>query len=224
VIAQHGYRGNRESLLFEGIALNERGYNVLLTTSRAHDQNKGGQITFGAHEMKDLEAWYQYLLTRIEVDPDKIGIMGESMGGGMAILYAAQNDNIKTVATASAFTLSVDAVENFIFQDVARPGPVAPIFAQMMVYWAETNANFNSANLDTARAVAEIGPRPILILHGGQDKVVSPQNGMELSEAAGGTAQFEIFPNVEHCTFDEVDPDHYVEILADFFDRSLLAT
>ena len=84
VIAQHGYRGNRESLLFEGIGLNKSGYNVLLTTSRAHDQNQGGQITFGAHEMKDLEAWYLYLLARDDVNPNKIGILGQIDTGGFS--------------------------------------------------------------------------------------------------------------------------------------------
>lgn len=223
VIAQHGYRGNRESLLFEAIAINEKGYSVLLTTSRAHDVSEGQKVTFGAYEMQDLEAWYQYLVTRPDVDPEMIGILGESMGGGMAIQYAAQNENIKTVATASAFAFTNETVEMFIFQDAARPGPLAPIVAQLMVHWAQQNGDFEASDIDTQRIIAQINPRPILIIHGGQDSTVSPRNGHELHQATGGQAQLIFIAEAGHCNFDEVAPDEYVQGLVSFLDQNLLA-
>jgi fermentation-respiration switch protein FrsA (DUF1100 family) len=223
IIAQHGYRGNRESLLFEAIAINEKGYSVLLTTSRAHDVSEGQKVTFGAYEMRDLEAWYQYLLTRPDVDPEMIGILGESMGGGMAIQYAAKNENIKTVVTASAFAFTNETVETFIFQDVARPGALAPLVAQFMVHWAEQNGDFKTSEIDTEKIIAQISPRPILLVHGGKDSTVSPKNGHELHQAAQGQAQLIYFPEADHCNFDEVAPVEYVQGLVSFFDQNLLA-
>ncbi|MDX9954512.1 MAG: alpha/beta hydrolase, partial [Anaerolineae bacterium] len=78
VIAQHGYHGNRDNLLHDASMLHRHGYAVLLSTFRAHDLSEGEIITFGAKEVQDLEAWHQYLLARPDVDPARIGILGES--------------------------------------------------------------------------------------------------------------------------------------------------
>jgi fermentation-respiration switch protein FrsA (DUF1100 family) len=114
IIAQHGYKGRRQDLLYEANALYEQGFGVLLSTMRAHDGREGELITFGYHEVQDTEAWYQYLLTRSEVNPDKIGLLGESMGGGLSIRYTAENPGITALATASAFALTRETIEKFI--------------------------------------------------------------------------------------------------------------
>lgn len=110
VIAQHGFRGNREDVLLEAAFLYKHGYGVLLSTLRAHDLNDSERFSWGKHEMKDFEAWYQYLLTRDDVDPDRIGAFAESMGGALTIKYASQNENIKVLVTHCAFSSMEDAV------------------------------------------------------------------------------------------------------------------
>ena len=74
VIVQHGTPGGRQDELFEAEFLNRHGFNVLFGSFRAHDENDGNLISFGANEVKDLEAWTQYLLTRDDVNPEKIGL------------------------------------------------------------------------------------------------------------------------------------------------------
>jgi cephalosporin-C deacetylase-like acetyl esterase len=97
IIAQHGYKDDREDALKEGSYLYQNGYGVLFSTFRAHDLNEGDFFTFGKNEMQDFEAWFQYLLTLDGVDHDKIGILGKSMGGALSIKYATINENIKAV-------------------------------------------------------------------------------------------------------------------------------
>jgi len=110
IMAQHGYTSDRRELLEEAAMLNKHGYGVLLTSVRAHDLSDGEVISFGFNEMQDLEAWYQYLRKRGEVDPDRIGILGNSMGGSLVIQYAAQNDNIRATVAHSAFSSLDDTV------------------------------------------------------------------------------------------------------------------
>src|SRR4030095_10884560 len=97
IMMQHGYKSTRKELLNEAEMMYRHGYGILLTTVRAHDHSEGEMITFGMKEVNDLEAWYQYLLTRDDIDPDRIGILGNSFGGMLAIEFAAQNENIKAV-------------------------------------------------------------------------------------------------------------------------------
>src|SRR5687767_14929450 len=88
IILQHGYKSTREELLNEAEMLYRHGYGVLLTTIRAHDYSEGEMITFGMHEVSDMDAWYQYLLTRDDIDPDSIGMLGNSFGGMLVVQYA----------------------------------------------------------------------------------------------------------------------------------------
>jgi uncharacterized protein len=87
IMMQHGYKSTRQELLNEAEMMYRHGYGVLLTTIRAHDHSEGELITFGMNEVNDMEAWYQYLLTRADVDANKIGILGNSYGGMLAIQY-----------------------------------------------------------------------------------------------------------------------------------------
>src|SRR5215207_2781512 len=73
IILQHGYKSTREELLNEAEMLYRHGYGALLTTIRAHDHSEGEMITFGMREVQDMDAWYQYLLTRDDIDANRIG-------------------------------------------------------------------------------------------------------------------------------------------------------
>ena len=78
IIMQHGYKSTRSELLNEAEMMHRHGYGVLLTSIRAHDYSEGELITFGMHEVDDMEAWYQFLLLRSDIGPAKVGIIGNS--------------------------------------------------------------------------------------------------------------------------------------------------
>lgn len=216
IIATHGYRGNRESMLYEAVVLNRRGYSVLITTSRGHDQSEAMHITFGSHEMKDLDAWFDYIMSRDDVQKDTVGIMGESMGGGMAILYAVRNPNIKAVVTISAFALTNETIEDFVFQYLPWRGRMTSSAAQSIANKAEIIADFQLADLDTAEVIGELSPRPILIIQPGNDAVIDSRNAFELFAAAEMPKRLIVIPNGEHC-----DSSDFIDRVANFFDDSL---
>src|SRR4030043_1674718 len=72
IISQHGLRGGRNNMLYDAELLYRHGFGVLLSSFRAHDVNEGTLVTFGKYEIKDLEAWHKYLLTRTDIDQSRI--------------------------------------------------------------------------------------------------------------------------------------------------------
>ena len=157
IIMQHGYKSTRRELLNEAEMMHRHGYGALITSIRAHDYSEGELISFGMYEVNDMEAWYQYLLTRDDIDPEKIGILGNSYGGMLSIQFAAQNKNIKAVVANSAFSSLNDTVSTSVtyFTDL----PAFP-FAPLIVFWAERETGFKTEDIDTTQWIAKISPRP----------------------------------------------------------------
>lgn len=218
IMAQHGYKNNRGELLNEAAMLAEHGYGVLITTVRAHDYSDGEQIWFGVREMDDLDAWFAYLQTREDVDPGRIGILGNSYGGALAIQYAAINPAIRAVVAQSAFSSLEDTVGTSVshFANVPR-FPFAPL----IVFWAERESGFRAADIDTKAWVGKISPRPIFLMQGGADTSISPESGELLFAAAGEPKELWLEPELDHVMFDGARPAEYESRVVGFFDRYL---
>jgi fermentation-respiration switch protein FrsA (DUF1100 family) len=219
VILQHGYKSTREELLNEAEMLYRHGYGILLTTIRAHDHSEGEMITFGMHEVQDMDAWYQYLLTRDDIDANRIGMLGNSFGGMLAIQYAAQNENIKAIVADCAFSSLNDTVSTSVthFTDL----PAFP-FVPLIVYWAEQETGFKSEDIDATKWIAQISPRPVFLMQGGADVVISANSGERLYDAAGEPKELWFEPELGHVDFDTKLADEFERRVVEFFDRYLL--
>ncbi|MCK4917931.1 MAG: alpha/beta hydrolase [Candidatus Omnitrophica bacterium] len=221
VMVQHGYKLDRTEMLEEALMLCRRGYGVLLTSIRAHDMSEGEQISFGHSEMQDIEEWYQYLLTCDDVDSFRIGILGNSMGGSLAIQYAAQNKNIKAVVVHSAFSSLKDTISVSIKHFTGLPS--FP-FTSMIVFWAEKVLGFNIADIDATEWIQSISPRPVFLMHGGRDDKISIKSGELLYKAAKEPKTLWYEPTLNHAEFDKKLPEEYERRVIGFFDRYLLDT
>ncbi len=219
IIMQHGYKSTRKELLNEAEMMHRHGYGILLTTVRAHDGSDGEMITFGMNEVNDMEAWYQYLLTRTDIDPGRLGILGNSYGGMLAIQFAAQNENIKAVVADCAFSSLNDTVETSVeyFTDL----PAFP-FAPLIVFWAERETGFQTDDIDATQWIAQISPRPVFLMQGGADVVISADSGQRLYDAAGEPKELWFDPALGHVDFDTERAAEFEQRVAAFFDQYLL--
>ena len=219
IIMQHGYKSTRSEMLNEAEMMHKHGYGALITSIRAHDFSEGQLITFGKFEVQDMEAWYQYLLTRTDIDPQKIGILGNSFGGMLSIEYAAQNRNIKAVVTDCAFSSLNDTVATSVKHFTGLPEfPFVPL----IVFWAERETGFKAADIDATKWIAEISPRPVFLMQGGADTVISAGSGQKLYDAAGEPKEIWFDPALGHVEFDSKRAAEFEARVAAFYDRYLL--
>jgi uncharacterized protein len=219
VILIHGYKGARDEMLNEALMLHNHGYGSIIIDLRAHGDSDGEQIRFGLSETQDVDAAYQYLLTRDDVDPERIGIIGNSMGANVSILYAADNPQIKALVANSSFASMEDEIAVGVEHFTGLP---AFPFAPMIQFFAEGELGVKASDINAKAVVGQISPRPILIMHGGRDDTVPPDNGQKLYDAAGQPKELWTDPELGHTQFDTKRPVEYERRVIGLFDEYLL--
>ena len=89
------------------------GYGVLLFDRRGEGASEGDPNIFGWHGERDLHAAAAYLRSRSDVDPERIGAIGLSVGGEMLIRAAAESDEFAAIVSEGASGQSVrDGIAN----------------------------------------------------------------------------------------------------------------
>jgi fermentation-respiration switch protein FrsA (DUF1100 family) len=198
--------------------LHNYGYQVLVASLRGHDLNDGEQISFGLREMKDLDAFYEYLRVRPGVDPNRIGVFGVSMGGTIAIGFTARNAGIRALVSDCAFSSVADTVGTSVKFFTGLPEfPFAP----MVVFWTEQEVGGSMADIDAKKWIPQIAPRPVLLMQGGADQVVSPESGAKLFEAAREPKELWFEPDVGHTEFLKKRPAEFEKRITAFYSKYL---
>ena len=218
VILLHGYKQMRSEMLPFAAMLVRHGYGVMLPAMRGHGESDGELVTFGYYETRDVEAVYQYLLAQPEVARDRIGILGNSMGSAIAILYASQNPGIKAVVAQSPYT----TINDMVAANVKRTVNLPPFpFAPMIVFFVERKAGFSVKETAPIDHIAQISPRPVFIMTGGKDTWVNPNGGRQLYAAAGDPRELWFDPDLGHLEFGEKRADEFEKRVIAFFDQYL---
>lgn len=213
VIIIHPIGSNRIGVLEVAEVLARNGYGVLLFDLRAHGESDGEVLPFGGNEAEDVRGAADYVQTRPDVDPNRLGAMGLSLGAQVSILGAASTNAIKAVVadspccTAFEDWPSPESVGDWLYQ------PYDLIFF-LMLHW-RTGV---SAPVSVQEAIAKISPRPILLIGGGAERNMLKHH----YDAAGDPKLLWIIPESGHINGLSVRPEEYEERIVLFFGQALL--
>ena len=218
ILVQHGYKDRLENMLGVAAILHRRGYQVMLMCVRAHDHSDGTMLSLGQRAMPDMEAWAAYAESRPGVDPKLVGMFGVSMGGSLAIQYTASHPDVRALIADSAFSSLTDTIDTSVkFFTGLPPFPFGPLIR----FWAEREGGFPASSVDAKQWVGRISPRPVLIMQGGADVVVSKTSGQKLFDAAGDPKELWYEASVGHGQFLKMMPDEFERRVVGFFDANI---
>jgi esterase/lipase len=228
VMLMHGLGEFPYHMLEEAEMLYRNGYGSLLVSVRNHNFSDGDTLSFGCddREMEDLEAWYQYLIQKDDIDPEKIGILGQSMGGSLVLQYSAQNDEMKAVVAHSPFASIKDTLLTTVIWrlDLAEKYLewTASLIAYPMLFWMEQEIDCNLSELASVDVVGDISPRAVYVMQAEDDEVVSATGGEMLDEAAYEPKEFWLCGDTGHHDCDTVHPAEFETRIIDFFNQYIL--
>ncbi len=174
----------------------------------------------GLHLRPDYErpasAAVDYLETRSDVDPERIGIMAVSLGGYYAPRAAAFEKRLKACVAWGAIYDYHEIWQRRIEAGVRAGSPVsAPLF---QIQWV-LGVNSPEKALEKLRdfTLQEVAPRitcPFLVIHGEEDAQIPVADAYKLYEAVGSPyKQLKILTAAEggtaHCQLDNIHLAHY---------------
>jgi pimeloyl-ACP methyl ester carboxylesterase len=161
IVFVHGSPGNRREPLAEGRALAQRGFGVMLFDLPGHGDS-GGNATWSSPDRAAVAAAIDYVASRAEVDPSRIGMHAFSMGSAIGAQVVARDPRVRAVVLAGAFPNEKDQL---LYKN-RRWGPVT----QLPALWAMRHEGVAVDELRTMDVIGMIAPRPVLFITGTEDQ------------------------------------------------------
>ncbi len=109
-VMAHGITENRANMIKYAAMFRECGCDMLLFDHRGHGASDGEQLTGSFYESEDVLQAKRFLARHSEVDPFRIGLVGESWGAAAVLVAAAKTDSIAFVLADSPFSSWRDAI------------------------------------------------------------------------------------------------------------------
>jgi dienelactone hydrolase len=198
--------------------LARHGYGVLLFDRRGEGKSEGEPNSWGWGGDADVKAAIAYLQRRPDVDPDRIGGIGLSVGGEMMIETAAETDDLAAVVSEGAGARSFT-------EDMDQDGPTLAkwtlglaMSAAKTVALAVSSNQAPPANLKDLAAKVE---QPVLLI-AAPEKGVGEELNRGYAKAAGESATLWEIPESTHVGGLEARPEEYERRVVGFFNEALL--
>jgi MYXO-CTERM domain-containing protein len=195
--------------------LARHGYGVLLFDRRGEGESEGDPNLFGWQGERDVHAAVTFLRSRPDVDPERIGGIGLSVGGEMMIEAAAESTALKAIVSEGASGRSVR-------DELANPGGAWQELIGTGVATAAT-AIFTS-NLppaDLQGLVPKISGA-VFFVYGERGQAPEKPANRAFYAAANRTKEIWEVPGSKHMGGIEAQPLDYERRIVGFFDRALL--
>jgi dipeptidyl aminopeptidase/acylaminoacyl peptidase len=205
VLHVHGNAANIESHVGFTEYLPAAGINVFIFDYRGYGQSEGSARRRGPL-IADSHAALDAVLARSDVNPSRIGLYAQSLGGAIGLNLMAGRPEIRAAVIESSFASWRDMAASAVGGD--PPGAIGRLLAGVLI-------RDDHRPLD---AVARID-RPIMLVHGTADTVIPVSHSRRLAEAGPTTELVEIADG-DHNTLRWTNPE-VEQLTVDFFRKHL---
>jgi fermentation-respiration switch protein FrsA (DUF1100 family) len=178
----------------------KRGYNVFVFDYRGYGASNGEPNPKGVYE--DSDAAVSYVRGRADIDPSRLLVFGQSLGGtnAIAVVGAGNNKGVAAIAIESTF---------YSYSAIASDKVSGAGVLMSDTYSAE-------------KYIDKLSPIPLLLIHGTSDRVIPFEHGQRLFAKAKVPKIFIKIEGGEHI--EALTPrfkDEYLNAVIRFFDDAV---
>ena len=213
VIAFPGRKGSQKPARM----LARHGYGVLLFDRRGEGQSEGDPNAWGWVGYRDVNAAVRFLQRRPDVQRERIGGIGLSVGGEMMLEAAARSPGLQAVVSEGAGERSVREM-----LDITRSDKwlAIPSYAALTAGIALFSNHTPPPSLKDL--VGRIAPTPVFFIDGEHGQEGERNLNPTYYAAAGAPKALWEVPGSGHVGGITAQPEEYERRIVAFFDRALL--
>jgi len=209
----HGYKGNAlRDFCGAWAVAKESGHNVLLIDQRCHGRSEGHTITFGILEKTDVIRWIRWANERFGEVP--ILLSGVSMGAATVLMVAGCElpENVKGIIADCPFDAPSNIIRKVLGQDMGMP---VKLVYPLIRLGGRLYGRFDLDSDSPVEAVKR-AKKPILLIHGDDDRFVPYPMSQNIHAAAPEKIRFHTVPGAGHAMDQIWDPETYRKVVTDF--------
>ncbi len=207
VVHCHGNFGNVSCHYMGSHYLTKYSFDVIVFDYQGYGGSEGKPSQKGAVE--DAITVFRYAQANLRPGAAGVVVLGQSLGGAVAIPAVAKEPLVKAAVIESAF---------YSYNSQARAVLGRSIFLWLLypIYPPMLGRTYNPS-----RWVDKISPRPVLFIHGTTDKVVPVGMSKKLYKKAKEPKRLWIIEGTGHLELGRAKGKEYAETIANFFTEAL---
>jgi len=215
LVVMHGWGGNAEMMLPLAAPLHARGLALLLVDARCHGQSDGDSFASLPRFAEDIDAALAWLASQPEVDAQRLGLVGHSVGAGAALLTASRRDDLCAVVSLAAFAHPAAMMRRWL---AAMRIPYWPFGAYILAY-VQRVIGYRFDDIAPRRSMART-TCPVLVVHGLEDDTVPVDEAREIYAARPSDAVELLLVPGSHDDYGDVT--RHLAQLGDFLERHMV--
>ncbi len=214
----HGFGRTHDRMWRYGDFLNRAGYDLLAVDFRSSRRRARMPTTLGHHELPDAQAALDWLHALPSLAGQPVGVLGESLGGSVALLLAARNPDVAAVIVDGAFANAAAALHDSCERWAGLPG--APTTA-MLRWIGRRVTGHDPGSVDVLVACERLAARPVMVIHSSEDDRLSSAHATALWHAVGATGPLWLIHGAGHNEGWRRQRGLYEELVLAFLERPM---
>lgn len=223
IIICHTFHDNKDHEFMVSLwdSLSRQGFICLRFDLSGHGESQGDyrDMTI-TQDVKDLRAAFDFVSNLEQTDRKRVGILGHSTGGIDAILFSAGHKEVKSIAVLSARADIQEFIDSYMdkYQQEEWKRTGRAEFYGM----EEVSADFlrDAERYEILEEIKNV-KCPMMIVHGTEDARVPFEDARELFNHAKEPKRIELIEGADHHFSEPGHRQELLEILGDWFSRTL---
>jgi uncharacterized protein len=167
VLVMHGWGANAAMMWQVVPPLHDAGFAVLLIDARCHGRSDDEEFTSMPRFAEDIAAGIAWLRQQSGIAPDRLALVGHSVGAAAALLHASVHQDVRAVVSLAAFAHPREVMRTFM----AEKRVPYPLLGWYVMRHVQRVIGTSFDDIAPVNTIARVHC-PVLVVHGRTDRVV----------------------------------------------------